>query len=228
MARKRRKKGKAPLRKARRKRKTAQELKEIEGLVRKLGRRRKRVSGHAPKKGIRRKPPAGRKGANKKPAAGEAKQGVKEEFLETNVDRLYKVIKSRGSISFEEASGMLGVPEEKIEEWALILEAHNLIRIHYPKLGKPVLKAIEAKKQGKEGGSFMKEQNAAPVRIGFRKRLAYTFMVFASVVAIVILVPAGRNAVPSFAGPSQGGQFYLIPAALLIAVLLLVLRRRKK
>lgn len=64
-------------------------------------------------------------------------------ILETDVDRLLKIIEKSGSIATDDLAKILKVSEEKIEEWGRLLEEHGLIRMEYPAFGRPVLKAVK-------------------------------------------------------------------------------------
>ena len=68
-------------------------------------------------------------------------------FVETNIDKLYKHIKEKGKVRVTEAAKMFDVKAEKIEEWGKILEDHDLIELHYPAIGKPILKIREVKRK---------------------------------------------------------------------------------
>jgi len=63
-------------------------------------------------------------------------------ILETDVDKLLKIIEEKGTITTEDLAKILKVEEEKVEEWGRILEEHGLIKMEYPPLGKPLLKAV--------------------------------------------------------------------------------------
>lgn len=60
--------------------------------------------------------------------------------IRTSLDALLEMIMKKGSVKINEASKKLRVNDKKIEEWAQLLEEHGLIDIHYPTVGKPVLK----------------------------------------------------------------------------------------
>ena len=64
-------------------------------------------------------------------------------ILETDVDRLLKIIEEKGSITTDALAGILKVSEDKVEEWGRTLEEHNLIKLEYPPFGKPKLKAVK-------------------------------------------------------------------------------------
>jgi len=63
-------------------------------------------------------------------------------ILETDVDKLLKIIEEKETISVDNLAKMLNVSEEKVEGWAKVLEEHGLIKLEYPPFGKPLLKAV--------------------------------------------------------------------------------------
>ena len=79
---------------------------------------------------------------------------LKKVFIETNVDKLLKIVEERGSITLEECSALLGVPESTIEEWAEILSENNFIEMDYG-LKYTFLKAKKLSK--KEGNKVIKK-----------------------------------------------------------------------
>lgn len=84
------------------------------------------------------------KTAKAKPVEKECPPGKVGPLLETNVDRLLQWVNQKSKVSVREASKRFDVSEEKIEEWGTILEEHELIIMHYPKIGKPVLRSHAA------------------------------------------------------------------------------------
>jgi hypothetical protein len=78
----------------------------------------------------------------------------KSVHLETDIDRLYDIIKESGAIHFDDVVKKLGEPEEKVREWTDILEEHKLIDIDYPVVGDPMLKV---KKPQNESSAENKE-----------------------------------------------------------------------
>ncbi len=60
--------------------------------------------------------------------------------INTSLDSLLELIMASGSIKVSDAAKKLRVKDKQIEEWARVLEEHNLIEIHYPTFGKPFLK----------------------------------------------------------------------------------------
>lgn len=63
-----------------------------------------------------------------------------EKSVKTSLDQLLELIMEKGSLKMSEASKKLRVKDKQIEEWAHVLEEHGLIEIHYPTVGKPILK----------------------------------------------------------------------------------------
>jgi len=59
--------------------------------------------------------------------------------IETQIDKLYRMVRERGKIRISEAAENLGVSEDTVREWGEILEEHKLIEVHYPIAGKPSL-----------------------------------------------------------------------------------------
>lgn len=64
----------------------------------------------------------------------------KKDRMETPLDELYEMVTKTGKLKISDAARKLKVHETQVEEWAKILEDHELIEIHYPPLGKPELR----------------------------------------------------------------------------------------
>jgi hypothetical protein len=60
--------------------------------------------------------------------------------VETPLDELLQLIMNKGSVKISDAARQFNVKEGQIEEWARILEQHDLIELHYPTIGRPTLK----------------------------------------------------------------------------------------
>ncbi len=56
---------------------------------------------------------------------------------ETGFDALYKIVEQKGRVKFAALAVYLGIDKKKVEEWATILEKHDLVKIHYPAVGGP-------------------------------------------------------------------------------------------
>ncbi len=59
--------------------------------------------------------------------------------IETDIDRLYQLVLERGPIKIGQAAALMGRDKPLIEDWARVLEAANLIKIHVPTVGEPEL-----------------------------------------------------------------------------------------
>jgi len=61
-------------------------------------------------------------------------------IMETDVDKIFNVIREKGKITFDEIAKMFKVNLNTIEEWAKILEDHGLVEVVYPPVGSPELR----------------------------------------------------------------------------------------
>jgi len=57
--------------------------------------------------------------------------------LETELDRLYELLKVKERLSIDSISKVFGIEKEKALEWAQILEEHDLVKIEYPAFSDP-------------------------------------------------------------------------------------------
>jgi hypothetical protein len=80
-------------------------------------------------------------------------------YLETSIDKFYRLVKERKDINFYDAATEYGVTKDQIASWARILEDHKLVKVHYPVFGSPVIFSIEEKGNQKKGGEEEKEEN---------------------------------------------------------------------
>ena len=60
--------------------------------------------------------------------------------VQTSMDALLDLIGEKGSIKLSAAAKKLKVKEKDVEEWARVLEEHELIEVRYPTFGSPILK----------------------------------------------------------------------------------------
>jgi len=68
--------------------------------------------------------------------------------IKTPIDRLLEITRKKGCVKIDDTlAKALGVTKEQIEEWAVILEAHNLVELHYPALGVPEIRAVYKKRE---------------------------------------------------------------------------------
>ena len=95
---------------------------------------------------------------------------------ETEMDSLYHLIQKRGKVDLQEVMHNFGVSKELAEEWAQILESHELITINYPLFNPPILslslKAVESKAASKE--SFKAESVKEPALLKTEKTISKT------------------------------------------------------
>lgn len=71
-------------------------------------------------------------------------ENIKEDSIETGIDKLLDLINKYGEITSKDAAESLGENPSKIEKWARILQSHNLIDIDFSKIG--VIKLIKKEK----------------------------------------------------------------------------------
>ncbi|MFC2154280.1 hypothetical protein ACFLRC_02220 [Candidatus Altiarchaeota archaeon] len=87
-----------------------------------------------------------------KPPEEEPKIKVKSfeagEKVETSIDKLYELVHKYKTLKVDDRlARALKVSKTQIEEWAMILEEHNLLELHYPTIGEPEIKYVP---RGKE------------------------------------------------------------------------------
>lgn len=72
-----------------------------------------------------------------------------DNIITTSLDTLLDLIIKKGRIQLKDAAKVFSVTRAQIEEWAKILEEHDLIEIHYPPLGEPELRKKQPPKEKK-------------------------------------------------------------------------------
>ena len=84
----------------------------------------------------------GRKKIEKVPLVKELSRSLKIEIgkYETDIDVLYKIIERNGRIKLSAISSYFGIDQRKAEEWATILQEHDLAEIYYHPIGGPELR----------------------------------------------------------------------------------------
>ena len=125
--------------------------------------------------------------------------GMKVYYLETDADKLYKMIEKQGKVDVKEASAALKVPQERIEEWGGILEEHKMSKMHYPPVGTPVLisnrLAKDKRKKAGEKKHEKPEEVAKPVQTkGYgrgRRKLLALIPIVVIVIILAILIFTG-------------------------------------
>jgi len=70
----------------------------------------------------------------------EIKSAVVSEETKTPMDELFELVMNQGTVRLSDAARKFGVTEVQLEEWAKILEGHDLIELHYPAIGRPELR----------------------------------------------------------------------------------------
>jgi DNA-binding transcriptional ArsR family regulator len=69
------------------------------------------------------------------------------DMIETDIDKMMNILETNKSVSIGELSKQLNVKVELIENWAKILEEHDLVEIEYPIIGLPKLRKKEWKEE---------------------------------------------------------------------------------
>ncbi|RLI92736.1 MAG: hypothetical protein DRO95_01555 [Candidatus Altiarchaeales archaeon] len=66
------------------------------------------------------------------------------EKIQTPIDRFFSLVKKYKRIRIDDnLAKKLGVSKTQIEEWAMILEEHKLVELHYPAIGEPEIRIVE-------------------------------------------------------------------------------------
>ncbi|MFH1364214.1 MAG: hypothetical protein ABIH52_01020 [Candidatus Aenigmatarchaeota archaeon] len=87
--------------------------------------------------------PTKKTGAEKKEK--KALYGTPEQRIETGADKLLDIVESEKNITLEKVANDLNLDLKIIEDWARVLEEHDLIKMHYPIFGKPMLRTLDYK-----------------------------------------------------------------------------------
>lgn len=98
--------------------------------------------------------------------------------IETGADKLYEMVKQKGSVRLSEAAKELGVSEETVIKWGEILEEHRMIELHYPMAGKPRLGIIKTKlRRGvKEKREKKEKMPGIPKKRRFTKKVIFIYL----------------------------------------------------
>jgi hypothetical protein len=73
-----------------------------------------------------------------KPEKAKTETLFEEKMVETTIDKLFNLLDKKDKLKINESLAReLGVSKERLEEWAVILEEHNLASIKYPAIGEP-------------------------------------------------------------------------------------------
>ena len=196
-------------------------IKELEGgSVSDSGRERKGEKGDSAGKGAKRRA---------------KKSGMKvKELLETDVDKLYELVRDKGILKVNDASKKLGISVEQIEAWGRILEEHKLIKLHYPPVGEPVLILKKFKSEAKGVKKPVKKKRRKPGRKVFIINLLIllgfiVFVAFPNRIWLFIMEIINFIKMPVFRISYE--QAYLVAIVIIIIgvlVILMLIKRRRK
>ncbi len=141
-----------------------------------------------------------------------------KDFLETDVDKLYELVRDKGIVKLNEASKVFKIDSDIIEEWGRILEEHKLVRLRYPPVGEPVL-ILKRFTSDTEKIKELRGKKLKPKRRVFM----VNFIILACFIAIVafytIRIPAIRITY---------SQAYLATALIVIIGVILIWRMKKR
>ena len=141
------------------------------------------------------------------------------EHVETDVDKLYEIVREKGIIKVKDTAKLLGIDTDQVEEWGRILEEHKLVRLRYPPVGEPVLVLRRFTTDEEKIGKLKGRRKAKPARKVFIINLAI-IICFAVFIAIyTVRLPAIR--ISYF-------QAFLAVAAIIIIGIVFVLRFVKR
>ena len=114
-----------------------------------------------------------------------------KEHLETDIDKLYELVRDRGIVKVGDAAKKLKIDDEQAEEWGRVLEEHNLVRLHYPPVGDPVLILKKFKTETKIG-KVKKRKKLKPGKNVFFVNLAILAAFIVFIAAYLVKVPTIR------------------------------------
>ncbi|MCK4335991.1 MAG: hypothetical protein KAW40_04690 [Candidatus Aenigmarchaeota archaeon] len=163
------------------------------------------------------------------------KSGTKvKEVLETDVDKLYELIRDKGILKVNDASKKLGIRVEHVERWGRILEEHKLIKLHYPPIGEPVLILKKFKSGVKEVKKLEKRKKLKPSRKVFIINLLIllgfiVFVIFPNKIRFFIMEIINFIKMPVVRISYE--QAYLVAIIIIIigiVVILMLIKRRRR
>lgn len=172
-------------------------------------------------------------GKKVKPHAKKSGTKVKE-VLETDVDKLYELIRDKGILKVNDASKKLGIRVEHVERWGRILEEHKLIKLHYPPIGEPVLILKKFKSGVKEVKKLEKKKKLKPSRKVFIINLLIllgfiVFVIFPNKIWFFIMEMINFIKMPVVRISYE--QAYLVAIIIIIigiVVILMLIKRRRR
>lgn len=158
----------------------------------------------------------------------EEEEGGKD-YLETDIDELYELIKKNGLIKVKIAAKKFKVDEERIEEWGRILEQHNLAILHYPPFGDPVMILEKFKPK-----AVLKSKK---VDVKNKKALLVNIVIILGFVIFILLYTGWLSmaSIPDLSNISDidvldifaQNQIYLVLVLIIIIVVLLIVTMKK-
>lgn len=80
-----------------------------------------------------------------------------DKIIMTPIDELLNLVLEKERVKLKEAAKRFGVKKQQLEEWAKILESHDLITIHYPPLGDVELRKKVVKTDKKDDKKEVKK-----------------------------------------------------------------------
>lgn len=172
-------------------------------------------------------------GKKVKPHAKKSGTKVKE-VLETDVDKLYELVRDKGILKVNDASKRLGIGIEHVERWGRILEEHKLIKLHYPPVGEPVLILKKFKSGVKEVKKLEKKKKLKPSRKVFIINLLIllgfiVFVIFPNKIWFFIMEIINFIKMPVVRISYE--QAYLVAIIIIIigiVVILMLIKRRRR
>lgn len=157
--------------------------------------------------------------------------------VETEIDRLYEMVRDRGMIKVRFASKKLNVKRERIEEWGRILEDHDLIILHYPPFGDPFLMLKKFKHRPKIKEGKKKKKSRKPIVINLIIIIAfavfilyYTGRIPQNITDLLNLDFLASMDIGHIQGMVSGNEIYLAGFAILLIAAIIavkVIRSRK-
>jgi hypothetical protein len=89
-------------------------------------------------------------GEEHKPVTNATSTELASRIIETELDKIYKIVSHVGAASVDELSAAIGMPMQRVEQWAQVLDREGLLKIEYPILGQLKLCKPKYKKKGKK------------------------------------------------------------------------------
>lgn len=156
-------------------------------------------------------------------------------IIETGVDKLLEIVEEKKNVTLKNIADELNLDGKIIEEWASILEEHDLIDMHYPIFGKPVLRIKGYKVPKKKGKKEKEKKEIKPSGPKKSKIPGFFILLIGFVVMFFYLGSIGRlptllnvytqrviNFFRDLLIPLFGSQLYLEIALIIIIAIIIV------